>query len=62
MKPDSNESFNELLSELLSTEFDGQTGIIYARTIFEVENLTKDLKAMGHKVGCYHANLSSDDR
>jgi len=62
IKPDNNESFNQLLSKLLSNEFAGQSGIIYARTIFEVENLTKDLKALGHKIGCYHANLNADER
>ena len=51
-----------MIQDLLENEFKNQSGIIYTLTIKDVENLTKDLRAKGLRVGCYHANLESDYR
>ena len=61
-KPDSHEASLTMIQDLLENEFKNQSGIIYTLTIKDVENLTKDLRAKGLRVGCYHANLESDYR
>ena len=43
-------------------DHDGQSGIIYAATRKEVDNLYAHLKSLGIWVGRYHAGLSSEER
>ena len=50
------------IAGLLSKEYHGQSGIIYATTIKETIDLSKLLKAEGIKVAPYHAQLESEDR
>ena len=61
-KPDNHQACLEMLYDLLTNEFNNQSGIIYTLTVKDVETLTKDLKGKGLKVGCYHANLEADYR
>ena len=61
-KPDSHEASLTMIQDLLENEFKNQSGIIYTLTVKDVENLTKDLRAKGLRVGCYHASLEADYR
>ena len=49
-KPEKQEDCLDLFESLLKQEFKGQSGIIYALTIKDVETLTKDLRARNIRV------------
>ena len=61
-KPDSHEESVEVLSHMLKSEFNGQSGIIYALSIKDVESLAKDLRAKDIRVAPYHAQLTAQLR
>lgn len=51
-----------MIENLLKNRFKDKSGIIYTTTIKDAEQLTSDLRAMGIKVGCYHAMLEGEYR
>ncbi|XP_014224096.1 ATP-dependent DNA helicase Q1-like [Trichogramma pretiosum] len=61
-KPNDKEACLDMISNLLTTRFEGKSGIIYTTTIKESEQLRTDLRARGLKVGCYHAMLEAEYR
>ncbi|CAD5229303.1 unnamed protein product [Bursaphelenchus okinawaensis] len=61
-KPESTEETNLLISNLLTTEFAGQTGIIYCLSRKDCEELTKDLKARGVRCTYYHGDVEAEGR
>ena len=61
-KPENHEGCLDYLENMLRTEFENESGIIYTLTIKDVETLTKDLRARNIKVGAYHANLEAEYR
>ncbi|XP_065558545.1 ATP-dependent DNA helicase Q1-like isoform X2 [Artemia franciscana] len=61
-KPASHKECVDELEKLLTTKYRGQSGIIYSTSIKDTEELMKDLRSRGLKVGCYHANLSPEMR
>ncbi|XP_076287157.1 ATP-dependent DNA helicase Q1 [Lasioglossum baleicum] len=61
-KPAEKETCLAMVENLLKTRFKDKSGIIYTTTIKDAEQLTTDLRALGLKVGCYHAMLEADYR
>ena len=61
-KPENHEDAVEEISKMLTTEFRGQSGIIYTLSIKDVETLANDLKAKGIRAAPYHAQLDSGYR
>ncbi|XP_050542953.1 ATP-dependent DNA helicase Q1-like isoform X2 [Daktulosphaira vitifoliae] len=57
-KPDNKECLDEFES-LLKNKFKNQSGIIYTTSIKDCENLKKELRERGCKVGAYHAQLEA---
>lgn len=62
LKPESHDDCVKEIGHMLSTEFKGQSGIIYTLSVKDVENLTKDLRQLGLKVAPYHAYLDGSSR
>lgn len=58
-KPEAHEDAVKEISNMLTSEFRGQSGIIYTLSIKDVETLAKDLKAKGIRAAPYHAQLDS---
>lgn len=52
----------ELLSDLLSTRYGGKSGIIYAFSISDTEDIASSLVSKGLNVRPYHANLTAERR
>ncbi|XP_076658065.1 ATP-dependent DNA helicase Q1 [Halictus rubicundus] len=61
-KPAEKETCLAMIENLLKTRFKDKSGIIYTTTIKDAEQLATDLRALGLKVGCYHAMLEADYR
>lgn len=61
-KPAEKEKCVDLLYDLLKTRYGGKSGIIYAFSISDTEELASALVARGIKVRPYHANLTADRR
>lgn len=61
-KPSEKEKCVDLLYELLGTRYAGKSGIIYAFSISDTEDLALALTERGIKVRPYHANLTADRR
>ncbi|XP_030748391.1 ATP-dependent DNA helicase Q1-like [Sitophilus oryzae] len=49
----------EYIANLLRTKYKNQSGIIYAGTQKECEDIATDLRSYGFHIGPYHANLDS---
>lgn len=58
-KPGDKNTCLAMIENLLKNRFKDKSGIIYTTTIKDAEQLTSDLRALGLKVGCYHAMLES---
>lgn len=61
-KPTDKDTCLAMIENLLKNRFKDKSGIIYTTTIKDAEQLTTDLRALGLKVGCYHAMLEADYR
>lgn len=61
-KPVDKEQCVELLYELLSKRFAGQSGIIYAFSIADTEEIASELMQRKVNVRPYHASLTNDRR
>lgn len=61
-KPTSQDDCMLILEKLLKGRYKGQSGIIYAHSIKDTEDIARKLRQKGLKVGCYHANLESATR
>eukprot|EP00095_Tigriopus_kingsejongensis_P001261 maker-scaffold374_size191929-snap-gene-0.37 protein:Tk01261 transcript:maker-scaffold374_size191929-snap-gene-0.37-mRNA-1 annotation:"1-like protein" len=61
-KASSHDESIQQLTRMLGEEFKGQSGIIYALTIKDVEALAKDLRDNGIKAAPYHAHLEGQHR
>lgn len=61
-KPTDKDTCLAMIENLLKNRFKDKSGIIYTTTIKDAEQLTTDLRAVGLKVGCYHAMLEADYR
>ncbi|CAK9797102.1 ATP-dependent DNA helicase Q1 [Anthophora quadrimaculata] len=61
-KPADKDTCVAMIENLLKNRFKDKSGIIYTTTIKDAEQLTTDLRALGLKVGCYHAMLEADYR
>lgn len=61
-KPPSPSEFIDELEKLLKGEFKGYSGIIYALSIKDTEELAKELRARDVKVAPYHAMLEAESR
>lgn len=59
-KPSEKSSGIDILENLLKNKYKDQSGIIYATTIKDTEDLTKALREKGLSVGYYHAQLEND--
>ena len=62
LKPEIQEDVTTTLYELLTQEFDKQSGIIYTLSIKDTESLSSELKIRGIKCGPYHAQLDAEHR
>jgi hypothetical protein len=58
-KASSQEECLQEVEELLKTRYHGQSGIIYATSIKDCEQLMLGLRDRKLRVGCYHANLEA---
>ncbi|XP_017892470.1 ATP-dependent DNA helicase Q1-like [Ceratina calcarata] len=61
-KPADKDTCLDMIENLLKNRFKDKSGIIYTTTIKDAEQLTRYLRALGIKVGCYHAMLEADYR
>lgn len=61
-KPSENEACYDMLAELLSNRYKGQSGIIYTFSIKDTETLTSELLQRDIKVRPYHAQLEAAQR
>lgn len=61
-KPTSQDECMLILEKLLKGRYKGQSGIIYAHSIKDAEDIAEKLRKRGLKVGCYHANLEAATR
>jgi ATP-dependent DNA helicase Q1 len=61
-KPSENESCYDMLANLLSNRYKGQSGIIYTFSIKDTETLTSELLQRDIKVRPYHAQLEPAQR
>ncbi|KOX77341.1 ATP-dependent DNA helicase Q1 [Melipona quadrifasciata] len=61
-KPTDKDTCLAMIENFLKNRFKDKSGIIYTTTIKDAEQLTTDLRALGLKVGCYHAMLEADYR
>lgn len=61
-KPSEKKQCFELIHDLLKTRYNGMSGIIYAFSIADTEEIAAALASKGIKVRPYHANLTSDRR
>ncbi|KAJ8730331.1 hypothetical protein PYW07_017369 [Mythimna separata] len=61
-KPTSQEECVTILEKLLNGRYKGESGIIYTNSIKDSEDITKELRKRGLRVGCYHANLDASTR
>lgn len=61
-KPSENEAVYDLLANLLSMRYKGQSGIIYTFSIKDTETLTSELLQRDCKVRPYHAQLEPSQR
>lgn len=59
-KPSEKEQCIELLHDLLSKRFAGQSGIIYAFSIADTEEIASELSQRNLKVRPYHAQLTNE--
>lgn len=61
-KPAEKEKCIDLLYNLVKTRYAGKSGIIYAFSISDTEELASALVERGIKIRPYHANLTSERR
>lgn len=61
-KPERKEDCIELLHELLSKRYKGQSGIIYAFSIADTEDIASELGKRNIEVRPYHAMLTNERR
>lgn len=61
-KPSEKEQCFEMLYDLLSNRFAGQSGIIYAFSISDTEEIASELSQRGLNVKPYNASLTNDRR
>jgi ATP-dependent DNA helicase Q1 len=61
-KPSNNEDVYDLLSDLLTNRYKGQSGIIYTFSIKDTETLVSELLQRDCKVRPYHAQLDTKQR
>lgn len=61
-KPSSNEDCITILEKLIKYRYKDESGIIYAHSIKDTEDITEGLRKRGLKVACYHARLENDVR
>lgn len=61
-KPEKKEDCIELLHALVSKRYAGQSGIIYAFSIADTEDIASELKQRNIEVRPYHANLTNERR
>ncbi|XP_070494193.1 ATP-dependent DNA helicase Q1-like [Chironomus tepperi] len=61
-KPSENEACYDMLADLLSNRYKGQSGIIYTFSIKDTETLTSELLQRDIKVRPYHAQLEAPQR
>lgn len=61
-KPSEKEKCIDLLYDLLKIRYSGKSGIIYAFSISDTEELASALVERGIKIRPYHANLTSERR
>ncbi|CAH0579016.1 unnamed protein product [Chrysodeixis includens] len=61
-KPTSQDECMLILEKLLKGRYKGQSGIIYAHSIKDAEDIASKLRQRKLKVGCYHANLDAATR
>lgn len=61
-KPSENEACYDMLAELLSNRYKGQSGIIYTFSVKDTETLTSELLQRDIKVRPYHAQLEAVQR
>ncbi|XP_046406879.1 ATP-dependent DNA helicase Q1-like isoform X2 [Ischnura elegans] len=62
LKPSSQKECIDELEKLLKRRYQGKSGIVYATSIKDTEELMFELRARGLRVGCYHANLEAELR
>lgn len=60
-KPEKEETL-DYLEKILTHKYAGKSGIIYAQTIKDCEDLALALKQRGLKIAPYHANLDHSDK
>lgn len=58
-KPTRNEDCLDYLENILKKDFKNQSGIIYALSIKDTEELSQALRSRGIRVRPYHANLDA---
>lgn len=61
-KPSDKEQCFDLIHDLLQTRYQGKSGIIYAFSIADTEEIASALVKKGLKVRPYHANLTAERR
>lgn len=61
-KPSSKRLTYELLGDLLKKRYADKSGIIYAHSKNDCENISAAMNSMGLQVKPYHADLSLDER
>lgn len=61
-KPSEKERCFELMFDLLKVRYAGKSGIIYAFSIADTEEIAAALVGKGVKVRPYHANLTAERR
>lgn len=61
-KPDEKKQCIELLADLLTNRYVGQSGIIYAFSIADTEEIAAELTQKNLKVRPYHAQLTNERR
>lgn len=61
-KPSSQEDCLTVLEKLLKYRYKDESGIIYAHSIKDTEDISCGLRKRGLKVACYHARLEADER
>ncbi|KAK7871500.1 hypothetical protein R5R35_010218 [Gryllus longicercus] len=58
-KPSNQKECFDSLVELMKTKYAGKSGIIYATSIKDCEELMQELRKRGIRAGCYHATLDA---
>ncbi|XP_011549325.3 ATP-dependent DNA helicase Q1 [Plutella xylostella] len=61
-KPATQEGCLDVLEKLLKYRYKDESGIIYAHSIKDCEDLAQGLRKRGLRVGCYHASLDAETR